>query len=521
MKTNLLFLIALALCNTLSSQSDQQWLIWNSLGKEGLQDNGILNNYRNTIRPNFTLFGVEHAAWDRLRPARADLFFIYDDGSHFNSRYLDDPGFFVPTATSLSTYTNHNFSEIHSGGNIAYGYLTRSYEGDDPPGSVRAASAWGGQNSTAFSVDITEYPSTTEFPNIFIRASHDVVKGRDITIIIDQDMLDSIAKQNQDTFNYQLVFNQIIASRTDVPRAPSATDNYFKVEPIFYQNSRTVQPGFPLSSFEYNSSTPDRIKLKREATKKYTYINLRPTDAIDDYGPDATGSRYNAIFDIVNGSGVSVTQLAEPILQSHDPNFIRVDSIKCEGGNQMVYYHLQFQNTSPTTAANSVAVGFVLPSQFIESDFLVTEWSLRGAHFPGTLTKRGRDYRFEFLSTTINKSLDVCVSEFDIKTCTGYIKFKVAVPGDISLRNIDNSLQMQNPHTVFDGQQYSIDIFEDLIIRDPSNPNKWIRNIDCIPEDEGNNLLCWILWIIGILILGLIVYFIWKKITQGSTTQAI
>ncbi len=519
MKTKLLFFIStLLIASHLTGQADVQWLINNSKGKNGLKTDGITNSYVNTpIGPNFTLSGVKHAAYSITRPARADLFFIYDDGAHYNSRYLADPGFFVPIGTSLSTHTDHNFSESHSGGNIAYGYLTRSYESDDPPSSVKAASGTGGQNSTAFSFGTTQYSATSEYPNTVIRANHDVVKGRDITIIIDQFLLDSLYKQNE-RFDFSLVFNQIVPARAGISNAPN--NNYFQTQPIFYKHLHTDQPGFPLNSFTYSSATPDRIKLLREVNKRYTYINLRPTNAIDSYGPDATGARYNAIFDIVNSSNVSVTQLAEPILQSHDPNFIRVDTIICNGSNQTVFYHFQFQNTSPTTAAATVTTGFTLPSSFDATSFSVLEYSMRGRTInTGNFTEASGNYTFTFGT---NSSLNVCVTPQDITDCYGYIKFKVDVPNSVNLRNIQNSLELNDPHTIFDATKYPVDDFEDWTVMEKGHENRMIRPIDCVRDDrhDDDKFLCWILIIGGILLLILILYFILRRRDQPATPSS-
>ncbi|HUR31805.1 MAG TPA: hypothetical protein VMZ69_10270 [Saprospiraceae bacterium] len=489
----LMFLIA----NSVAGQPDKQWLIWNKLGKEGTQPDGIFNKYQNTINnASFTLFNVRQASYIPVtRPARTDLFIIYEDGTHYNSRNVADPGFFRPTTTSLASYTNHNFTANHSAGNVAYGYLSRSYEGDDPPGSVRAASASGGQNNPPFTFTETTYTAGIELPNDTLLANHDVVKGKDITLIIDQSKLALYAKQRNMTSNFYLVFDELSPARPEF--ASVAKGNYFAVEPIFFRSTHHAdEAGYPVNTFSYNSTNPERVQLVYDANanKQYTYINLRPTSAIDSYGPDEKGARYNAIFKIVDGSNQTITRTSEAILMSFDPNLIRVDSVVCNGPDQIVYYYLQFQNTSPLAAATVVTTSVSFPSQFDLSTFQVSEYSIRGNRVNGGITPQadGRTYTFTFGG---NSSLSVCASPFDVKDCTGFVKFSVNVPGRINLRSTSNSLQLLNPQTNFDGNIYPIEIFEDWVTRDSDHPRHWIRPIDCgggNSVNSGGEILCWI-----------------------------
>jgi hypothetical protein len=517
MKSQLIILIFVFLfINHFTAQPDKQWLIWNNLGKDGLLPDGISNNYTSTnaIGPTFTLTNVRHASYTPTRPARTDLFVIYEDGSHFNSRYLPDSSFFCPGSNSLDSYTSHNFKTNHSGSNIAYGYMTRTYEGDDPPGSVQALNGNSGQNSTPFTFDVTTYTPSAEYPNDTIRASHDVVKGKDITIIIDQLKLQNYSKQRQLAYDYYLVFNEIAPARATFARAP--TDSYFNLEPIFYRSShRADEAGFPFHCFSFSTSDPQKIKLVYDPGNQYTYVNLRPTDALDPYGPDDSGETYNAIFKIVNGSNVTVTQMAEPILRSHDPNLIRVDTIICADEYQEVYYYLQFQNTSPVAAASHVSAAVSFPPYFDASSFTPIEYSIRGERIRGNFVDDGGVFKFSFGD---NPSLDVCASTYDTDDCTGYVKFKINVPKSTNLKDINNSLALRNPHTIFDSITYPIEIFEDWVIRDPNHRKEWIRPIDCGEEEGGG--LCWWHYLIILLVLVIVVLLVirWNKPEETVTT---
>jgi len=259
----------------------------------------------------------------------------------------------------------------------------------------------------------------------------------------------------------------------------------------------------------FNSSDPQKIKLVNDPNNQYTYVNLRPTDALDPYGPDDSGATYNAVFKIVNGSNVPVTQMSEPILRSHDPNLIRVDSIVCGGDHQVVYYYLQFQNTSPVAAATNVSAGVSFPSYFDVSTFVPIEYSIRGERIRGKFVDEAGVYKFDFGE---NPSLDVCASPDDTKDCTGYVKFKINVPTSTNLKDINNSLALRNPHTIFDGITYPIEIFEDWVVRDPRHGRGWIRPINCESAGGTGGGLCWYHWLLIVLgILLVIGIFIWTR----------
>ncbi|MEO5907009.1 MAG: hypothetical protein ABIQ11_09795, partial [Saprospiraceae bacterium] len=379
---------------------------------------------------------------------------------------------------------------------------------DDPPEMVRAKSPHGGENP-----DPIKFATTT--PSEPITANHNVVSGKDITIIIDMVAILDMQANNPGEKDYYLVFDSLESISTATAAPPAA--NYFTVQPSFHNHLHHSESGYPTNTYSYDASTPQRVKLLYDPAKRYTYINLRPTSAINRYGPDASGARYRALFRIVDKSNAVVTQRTEDITLSFDPNLIRVDSVTCHDNQQMVYYYLQFQNTSETQAANDVAVKVKFPAIFEEDKFEILEWSLRGSPFPGALSILGGEYTFSFKSGTINSSLEVCASPFDTRTCTGYIKFKIGVSATTDLTNISNSLQLENPITIFDGVSYPIEIFEDWMVLADKRSKGWIRPITGNCGGEGDPS-CWWLWLlIGILILVLLFFILRKRRTNQSS----
>src|SRR5688572_20258426 len=100
------FLIFICFTNNSFSQiRDNQWLIWNTRGKQSTNSNS-LNVYpsTNVLTNDFSLNGVKSPDIGNIPDARIDLFIIYKNGEHFNSRYLADPQYFhsSPVQTGMA-----------------------------------------------------------------------------------------------------------------------------------------------------------------------------------------------------------------------------------------------------------------------------------------------------------------------------------------------------------------------------------------------------------------------------------
>lgn len=451
MKSQLLILLNLfGFLFQAHAQSDTQWFISNGKGKNGLNAASNFNNYDNTIGNN-TLFNLEGVSLPNLTNsphARNDVFVIYANGDHFNSRYLnpDTPGFFYNAVDAQNLVLTHNF-EVPSGMQISYLYLTNKYEGDDLPGKVKV--------SAGFAAGITnKYPVDKTIPNI-LSSDHDIVPNRDITIIVNYDLLD---------FDPTIVNTYVLSFNEIQPIGPGATisdSDILRPEPVFTNAGGSLAAAFPSTTYRVlTSNPPGSVTLSPVAREHYGYINFKPTQtAYQRYGPDANGNpTHSAIFKITR-NGQKISTIQESLRASHDPNFLRVDSI-CEAndGSHTVFYHLEFENVSET-AANGLKAQVTFPEMFEVSCLTPTKWYAGGATCNGRVSNVDSKYTFEF---TGNQSISRCPDEF-ADVCKGFVEFRIKVKPGNALININVSLKLLDPKVYFDDKPFPIERFFDWI----------------------------------------------------------
>ncbi len=447
MKTKLFFLFILVLFTVFAyAQLDNQWLIINNIGKDGTNLDHT-NRFRNALPSNFILRNVANPVVSPTRPARNDLFVIYMDGTHFNTRYELGSGTFFP-GPGYETSINHSF--ITPGNPVRYMYLTNRYEGDDLPTNVILQ-----PSSNTLPPPVYTLGRTNSYPGRLMEANHDVVQNKDITLIIDQDSLHVVPQDSQAKFF--VVFNNLIPLSSLSP--PAGIGPFFTLDPIFVNGSNPLEAVFPENTFD--ASNQQRIRLIYNASKPFTYINLIPTEKITLYGPDRQGDpRYAAEFKIVDARDNIIEIHKEPIVASHDPNFLRVAKIcKSHDGTQIVSYYLQFRNTSRDQAASMLKVQITFPHDAIQDCIHLVEWSPAG-------DPAARDVNHPANIWTITydpaMTLSVCSDIDGSPDCTGYLKFNVGFPSSVDVQDINYSLRLPTIVT-FDQYSYPVLDFEDLI----------------------------------------------------------
>ena len=155
---NLFLITALQLVlitSSLGQGSDNQWFVKDRMGKYSTNSVGE-NVYSQDLSAAtvFTLSGIVHPNRNNKK-SKNNLFIIYTDGTHFNSRekfneitekYDDD--FFYPDAPGQNIgQTKH---VIKTGNKIIdYLYFTNVYEGDDLPPAVKLSNGSNGENSAS------------------------------------------------------------------------------------------------------------------------------------------------------------------------------------------------------------------------------------------------------------------------------------------------------------------------------------------------------------------------------------
>ncbi|MGB3078004.1 MAG: hypothetical protein WBB31_02915 [Saprospiraceae bacterium] len=495
MKTQLLIFVSLIFIIPLSSaQADLQWMISNGTGKMGLVPAGNQNFYppNTPINLEFTLQGVTLPGSGTAPKVRNDVFVIYKNFEYYNSRYdvLDNHGFFYNNTDATNLVVNHNF-KINPGLGIGYFYLTNTYEGDDLPQNVRVPTG---------NLVTNQVPYTPGSPNTrILSANHDVVINKDITLIINYDSL--LHQTDFDTTkSVFLRFNQV----EPINGTNRTSGNILNLQPVFVNNAGSLTAGFPSNT--YSDADPGVVALNTKV-QKYGYINLRPTLwAYQNYGPDQKGNpRFNAVFTIINRAKI-FGEIKEPLRASHDPNFLRVDSI-CMASDRsyVVFYHLEFENVSET-GTNTLKVAVRFPEIFNLRCLKVLKWFAGGADCQGNIQTVGRIDTFHFINPL---SISRCQDEF-ADNCKGYIDFRVKVNAGNDLVNTNTSLLLSEPTVYFDNRPFPIERFIDLIEYDKSN--EWRRPVKtencsycqrpiCVPCYAG---------ILAALAVG-IAFFMWRR----------
>lgn len=440
----------LCLCNIhlLSAQADPQWYV-----KEGI------NSEISISRLSYPCTGCNPYA-------RKDIFVIYSDGSHYNSRIkpasINSPNF-APFNPGFHTF---NFQSTHSSP-IKYLYLTNIYQGDDPPEIIVSGPV--GIPSSSYNFSITT-------PSKLITSNHDIVKNKDLTLIIH---VEHIVKTH---------FPLTLKSNFLIPISAPGSSTYinptaFDQSNVFFSGSTSYFPNYNIqinnNSFTIAAPTPN------SNVPPFIYFNLRPSTNLIDYFPQLQGApQYKISFELVNQFGVLLDSLQEELRDSHDPNFIRVEKIcKNSKGEQFVYYHAQFQNISQQPQ-NELKLGFELPEIFDHNCITAYEWKvgnlsgdantnvnaigkkdpieLTHGEPPKTRSPRNKDQTQVTFVFDPKKSIQTCDNSNE-DLSIGYVKFCVKVKNNnIDLRNSEIILEPLSRYTIFGTTYYPIDNFYDI-----------------------------------------------------------
>jgi hypothetical protein len=324
MKNQLLIFFCLLICCIASGQ-DTQWFIANGVGKNGVNTSGI-NQF--TVTNPGTKFAVKGVSLPNLGSeprAKNDLFVIYSNGLHLNTRYQESG---IPGLTGGTTYsgvTEHIFNSLH--GTINYLYLTNKYEGDDPPRNVSISTTLS-QGAVVYDLDTTKAK--------LMEANHDVVPNKDLTVIINYDSL-KLPQFNDHKFT--LRYDGLYSRQTQTyytVRVVDITNAFTGTQPFVYSSDGVTHPGVGRIDIDLDSH-------------RYNYFSFRPNSQALNFPPDSEGNpTHDAVFTLLNGS-VEIRKLHEGIRHSHDPNFLKVDSIcMAEDRSYVVFFTLQFENSSST-----------------------------------------------------------------------------------------------------------------------------------------------------------------------------
>src|SRR5688572_12597410 len=301
MKKQLLLLVSLTFIasQSFAQPDDRQWLIWNSNGWDGSS-----NTYPSgtAISNTFNIHGVKHPDLSRDPKPRNDLFIMYSDGEHYNTRYQPLPGIFYPpapvTPANLAEI-DHNFQGHYGGGSISYMYMTNRYEEDDPPRKLSVSDGPGPGTISPYPLDKT---------NALLAANHDVVFTKDITIIVNYDsiMNNDLPPLQMDISKMRILPEDLVLRYDGIKHVSDGTMDFgldfLDLKNAFdFGTSGSMAPGYPHKSYDTTYTSISQVILRSAPTnEKYRYINLRTNENAYEYGPDLHGNTQDsAVFTII------------------------------------------------------------------------------------------------------------------------------------------------------------------------------------------------------------------------------
>lgn len=283
-----------------------------------------------------------------------DLFIIYENGTYLNTR----PVYFDPVLKEWVKEENKRLNLIFKNGTkvgqkssisiknvpaIHYLYWTNKYDNDDPPG--RIAQGQEGQLSNLVRGHVQD-------SRPILWANHDIVTGKDISLIIDKSIFPVNAAPGEAiTLTWKLLNNE----RRPVTLAPA--QEIFKNIDIF-ENNRESEFGFIYSHGEIlnNLISNNKIVFDKQNNGHHHFVNLRLRDEITIKDIEKQVVR----FKLIDGERKEFIW-DEQIRKAHDPNVIKAESYSDIENTRSINYFVQFENDGGA-AAEEIRVELELPN---------------------------------------------------------------------------------------------------------------------------------------------------------------
>jgi hypothetical protein len=492
----LILTCSVAFWNILFAQNDdQQWLIINQIGKQFESSSYPVYPSTNTLGNYIRMEGISMPNTTDEPDAANDLFVIFGDANNFNSRYSSFTGLSTDFYRGpFDSGETHQFSNSH-GSPISYMYLTNRYEKDDLPRKVAL------YNEVAIIPDANSI-RPEELP--VLTASHNVVFNRDITVVVNYDMLRSHYKgQELPEFRLQYSGYEMI----DGP--DRGNTNIFDPSPVFTDDTGSPVPEYPIGKLT-TSPTPEEVILV-DGNENYRYFNLRTTDNALQFAPrEDSSAQYNAVFNLLANESI-ISSIQESMTFAYDPNFIRVDSIcRTNSGDYHVYYHLEFENTGEAYVSDYKA-RFKFKEHFDFSCFEVLKWSAAGKPCEGKAKVVADSVVFNFDCNT-----QLFLNKADPQAAIGYVEFRVKIPAPYVVINPAESIKFDEPKVNFAGVDFDIEEFRDKIVADSNKAYRPILLPNCT-FCEGFNWLLLLLIALAIMIAAVIVFFVKSSMMAKKT----
>lgn len=416
-------------------QGDLQWVIKN---KEGITRSGSSGNY-NTIDFSFNFLNFHNFSYPAsgIANARNDIFIIYENGKFYNSydlplqswNGLDGSGYYIENAPLTD--------------DIKFLYWTNRYEGDDL--SLAKVETNGTIGATFRQINNID-PITNSYFNV----NHDIVPYRDFIVIV---------KMNDyQCFRYTLHYNAcptkdcsnvLIPSNLYDPTikliTPQASEG---TEKILEFNSN----GCSFINFRV-FNTPNMEELVKANEKMWIFLTKAPI----------SNCEVNISEDPLPA------KLEIPIRFSHDPNFIKLDSIcaktMADGSKDyFLHFYAQVQNTGTNTA--EVKLDLPLSSNCDPNHVYIKKLYFNGSEL--SLSAPGVSYSRlgNLLSITFPSGLSTWVSGNEFASVAA-VEYCVKIKDSEEQASIGNYSETAllfptSPVSYFDGDDYPITTFIDV-----------------------------------------------------------
>jgi hypothetical protein len=336
--------------------------------------------------------------------ARDDFFAIFDNGTYYLDR---GDSTYRYVSNTLSLQAEDNFR-------ILYLSATNPYDEDPPDAlvSVSSPSVSGGN-------PIFASPNKT-----ILSANHNVVPGKDITLIINN------AKIDKGT--YVLRLNKIVYTSSISDAAESGTvSSLFAPSPLFGGNFATTN-----TSVEGTGEQAiDSIILDINKNRPYTYINLRSSDVLESLIVNENEGAPNQVqFELYDAKNDAIIATwSEEIRGIFDPNeIVPIKVCSKEDQAPRTKYSCSFQNNNNASAGNLVVD---IPSLVQASEVKIVSFSIDDTVMPiakiTPINDTSGSLRFVFDTT-------ITIRPCETSGKPGKVIFEFCMPEEVG-RRLDNS----------------------------------------------------------------------------------
>jgi len=447
MKKLFLLIFLFSFYNT--NAQDINWYVKNNVLESPYSNSQIVSSL-----DHFNIKKVSHP--NEVGPARNDIFIIFEDGKHFNSRYLSDSYWNDNPSTTIDS--NYHLNTTRG---IKHLYFTNVYEGDEEPDAfvepIEPGVSMNFHRLNVLGDFMLDYNLT--IPPRTITSNHTPVAGKDLTLIINHDSLNKGCTYDLclDTVFFQSRFSEFNIRGSNIFGSFGLTEFVASGE-----RARGTRP---------TSLVPQQEVLDFNCIKDitfggdyhYTYVNYYiPED------PDSIFSNVPLHFSITpqNMTCNPSYSFRDTIKDSHDPNYIQVLRVTKPNNSEWstIKYRAQCMNDGAAEQPNP-SIEFTFPFPISLDKIKITSSSIRNHDpFPTLFNKRApllsspynNRIKFDFEGT-----LDFCPIPTEREECIAWVEFCIKVDSsDVNV--LLDSLRPFHRNTNFGLDVYPIERFVDL-----------------------------------------------------------